>query len=458
MSSRISGKARSFAKAPHKYIFSWLQDGLIQRLLKNSGWLLGGTTFATAIGLISLPLKTHALGAAQFGLLTVVLAYIALMERLTSFRSWIPLIKFGAAALAKDQKRELAGYVKLAFLMDLTGALLGSALAFVGARVFAAWQGWDSDTIRLLSIASLLPLFNLIEGPTGVLRIFDRFKRFTMQKMVEAILGVAGTLLAWWMEWGILGFLISSLVAVITGRLLLVAMAWEALRRHGVLAVWKESPVQAPGKFLRFGGWSYLSSVMDIPVKQLDVIILSAALSLEASGIYRIIKQVVGLLVVLTDPIYQAVYPQFSAMMVDGGLAKSLKYSLKIGLLIGAVVAPVSLMLATTSAWWLPKIFGEEFRAGWIALSLFLALKVLTLPTLPIHPLFAAAGYVKQTVWIIAFSNSVYLLLLWKFSTSIGLAGPVLAWFIQSVLVASLKLNRIRIGLKQAHIPAGRSL
>lgn len=447
MSPRVSGRIRSFSKAPHKHLAAWLKDGLIQRLLMNSGWLLGGTTFATALGLISLPLKTHALGAAQFGLLTVVLAYIALMERLTSFRSWVPLIKFGAAALAKDQKRELAGYVKLAFLMDLAGALLGSALAFAGARLFATWQGWDTDTVLLLSIASLMPLFNLIEGPTGVLRIFDRFKRFTLQKMVEAVLGVAGALLAWWMGWGILGFLISTIVAVVTGRLLLVIMAWDVLRQHGVLAVWKDAPLQSPGKFLRFGGWSYLSSVMDIPVKQLDVIILSAVLSLEASGIYRIIKQVVGLLALLTDPIYQAVYPQFSAMMADGGLAKSLKYCLKIGLLIGAVIAPVSLILAVTSAWWLPRIFGEEFRAGWAALSLFLVLKVLTLPTLPVHPLFAAAGYVKQTVWIVALTNSIYLLLLWKFSASIGLSGPVLAWFIQSLLVAFLKLNRIRIEL-----------
>lgn len=425
---------------PHRRIRTWLRDAFLRRLLKNSGWLLGGTGLATAIGLIGLTLKTHSLGAENFGLLTVVLAYITLAEKLTSFRSWMPFIKFGADAIKLNNKRLLAGYAKLAFLMDAAGALLGFAFALLGARLFASWQGWDPQTVALLTMASFLVPFNLIDAPTGILRTLNRFRFFTFQKIAEASLGMAGALLAWYFEWGITGFLLSTILAILLGRLLLIALAFDALRREGILVHWK-CPLPADrGRFLRFGWWSYLSGVMDIPVKQLDVIILSATLSLEASGIYRIIKQVVNLLMLMTDPIYQAVYPQFAGLMAEGDFKKSLKYCAKIGILIAVAISPISLVLAATSKWWLGWTFGPEFTSGWGALTMFLLLKILTLPTMPLHPLFTAAGHVRKNVWILGASNGIYLLLLSPLTLATGLFGPILAWFIQSTMTAGLKL------------------
>lgn len=424
----------------YKRIRTWLRDEFFQRLLKNTGWLLGGTSAATAIGLIGLTLKTQSLGASSFGLLTVVLAYVALVEKLTSFKSWIPLIRFGAQAQKASNLPELRGYIRLSFAMDAAGATLGFIVALSCAHLFAQWQGWGAEIVHLLFIASLLPLSNIIEAPTGILRIFDRFKLFTLQKITESTLGCIGALVAWHLSWGVSGFLVSTIITVFCSRLMLVSIALLELHRRNALLGPSKLLDTRRREFLRFGAWSYISSIMDIPVKQLDTIVISAVLSLEASGIYRIIKQITNLLGLLTDPVYQAVYPQFSAIIAEGSFRSAIKYCAKIGALIVLIIAPVAVPLAATSQWWLEAFFGPDFRSGWAALSLFLILKVATLPGMPIHPLFTAAGYVRQNVWILGVCNAIYLLLLWKLSLWFGLFGPIYAWFLQVYLVAGTKI------------------
>lgn len=67
-------------------VLSWFKDDLFRRLLQNAGWLLSGTVIATALGLGSTVIKARVLGPELFGVLAVIMAYVAIVERVATFQ------------------------------------------------------------------------------------------------------------------------------------------------------------------------------------------------------------------------------------------------------------------------------------------------------------------------------------------------------------------------------------
>lgn len=422
---------------------SWFKDALFRRLLQNAGWLLSGTVVATALTLGSTVIKARTLGPELFGVLAVIAAYVAVVERLATFQPWLALIKYGAEALQKERPDEFMGLVKVSILLDLIGAVSGMAIAVGGSLALAGWWGWDSRISGMAAVLSTGILFNLSGTPTGILRLLDRFRMFTVQTVLTAGLGLVGAAVVYVAGGGIWGFLMVMLVSGIVGNLFLLGAGVVALRQRGL---WqhRRSPVILWKPFLRFSGWTYVTSTLDIPIRQLDILLVSALTSFELTGIYKIIKQVCALLAGVADPLYQAVYPQFAALVADHQDREVAKYAVRVGVVIAAALGPVALVLAVLSPWWLGLVFGAAFAAGWPALSAFLLLTALSMSCVAVHPLFTALGYVKENAIVLLVANSVYLVCVWLLTDAVGLVGLAAAYGVQLLLVVGLKLAYLR--------------
>ncbi|MCL5280358.1 MAG: oligosaccharide flippase family protein [Planctomycetes bacterium] len=447
---------------------SWRGDGLFRRLVQNAGWLLSGTAVATVLGLGGTVLKARALGPGLFGVLAVIVAYVAIVERLATFQPALALIKYGAEALQKDRPDEFMGLVKVSILLDLIGAVSGMALAVLGALVLADRWGWygslnaaggvSGPELQISHMAAVLSTgiaFSLTGTPNGVLRLLDRFRMFTLQMVLTAGLAFVGAAAVYLAGGGLWGFLIVTLVSGIVGNLFLIGASLVALAQRGFLHYWR-APVVSWKPFLHFSGWTYVTSTLDIPVRQLDILIVSVLTSFELTGIYKIIKQVCALLAGLADPLSQAVYPQFAALVADGQERRARTYVLRIGAGIAALVGPAALLLAVSSPWWLGRVFGSAFAAGWLPLSAFLLVTVASISCIALHPLFTALGYVKENATVLLVANGVYLVCAWLLTTALGLAGLALAAGVQLVLVVGLKvmyMHRGRAGHAGALVP-----
>lgn len=290
----------------------------------------------------------------------------------------------------------------------------------------------------MASVFSISILFHLAGTPIGVLRLLDRFDLLTAQNVITSGVSLVGSTVVYAMGGGIWGFLVLLLLSSLLSSLLMWGMAFTAMRERGLAAHWR-APVGKWKPFVRFSMWRYLSSAFDIPVKQLDVIIVSTVISLEATGIYRIIKQVLGVLGLWTGPVYQAVFPQFATMIAKRDNEGAIKYAVKIGVLSFASVGLPAVMLAVTSTWWLDMVFGAGFAAGAAPLSVFLFFQVFAIGATVIHPLFTAMGYVKQNSVILLLANATYLGLAWQLSKAWGLSGLGLAFGVQLSLIVVLK-------------------
>lgn len=421
----------------------WLRDQLFRKLFRNAGILLSGDVVSKLFGLVSLALTARALGPEQFGILVLVQTYAEIMGRLTSFQAWQGLIKYGAEALERNQTEAFKGFVKIGTLLDVGSGIAGTILAVCAASWVGRRLNWDEETVRMAVCYSFILLLNLTGTPTGIIRLFDKFKLFALQKTASAAIKLIAVGAAYLNESGLWTYVVIWMVTEIFNYVLLLFMGHFLLYQKGFGQWWrKRTPNWRP--FFSFTWWTNLSSTLDIPVKQLDVFIVSAVVSLEGVGIYKIFKQVAQIVTKLADPFYQAIYPQFATMIATDREVQATKMAGKMGILLFGVCLPIVVLLSLTSSRWLALVFGEAYASEQTVLSVYLLLKALSLAFISIHPLFIAMGYVQKNFVILALANGFYLALAWFLGVRMELMGIVLAYGVQFSMVVILKLYFIR--------------
>jgi O-antigen/teichoic acid export membrane protein len=415
---------------PLKRARGWFKDRLFRQLFKNVGVLVSGDAVSSLFGLGYLALTTRALGARQFGVLVLVQTYAALVDRLVNFQSWQGLIKYGAEALEQKRYDDFKGMIKLGTALDAAGAVLGAAVGISVVYSCGHWFGWDQETRQMAMVYSGVILCSLSGTPVGIVRLFDQFKVFAAQRLLVESFKLIAVLIACLSGAGLWVFVLIWMAGDAIKHLFLLFMAHRLLCR---------------------GQMRDLTSTMDIPVKQLDVFIVSSVVSFEAVGIYKIIKQVSQVLSKVADPIYQAIYPQFAVLIANAQEMRAAKMVVKLGLLLLLVSVPLVILMSVTSPWWLNKFFGQVFAAESLVLTAYLALQTCALACEGIHPLFIAMGYVQKNFLILALANGCFLVAAWLLGKQAGLVGIVCALGIQFSLVIAMKSGYIVHKLRKTH-------
>ncbi len=213
------------------------------------------------------------------------------------------------------------------------------------------------------------------------------------------------------------------------------------------MRAWWKGPISNFKRFFTFTFWTNITSTLDLPVKQLDIFIVSAVIGLQGVAIYKILKEISKVIGQVGDPIYQAVYPEFASMIARKENIGATKFAAKIGIIIFSISIPIALIVSITSPWWLNIFFGKVFAAAWIALSVYLLLQVISTSFITIHPLFVVMGYVQKNFVILAIANASYFALAWILGLKIGLMGVVLAYGVQFSIVILLKIYYISRGI-----------
>jgi O-antigen/teichoic acid export membrane protein len=365
-----------------------------------------------------------------------------LIDRLVNFQAWQGLIKYGAEALDERDMPRLAGLIKLGTLLDVSSALLGVIVALLGAAIIGRIMNWDARTVQMTLIYAWVIAFKLVGTPTGVLRLFDAFHFFAIQNAATALLKLIAIALAAYLGADLFVFIVVWAATDALGFLVLVIAGQIVLHSKGLWRWWR-APIGQWRPFMRFTIWTNLSSTLDIPVKQLDVFIVGAVISLEGVAIYKIFKRTAQLFTQLANPLYQAIYPQFSEMIARGEYAGASRMALRLGTLFTLIASPIVLVIAVTSQWWL-NFFGPEYAADWHVFTLFLIISAISVAFISIHPLFTAMGYVKQNFIVLGVANGIYIVLALAFGSALGLMGIVLAYGVQIALVLIPKYVIIR--------------
>lgn len=424
-------------------VVNWFKEESFRKLIRNSGTLLIGETGASIINIFSLIVLLKVLDAADYGILVLVQTYTITIDQLINFQSWQAFIKFGAEELATNNFKKFQNLIRQGTFIDFGTAVLGTVIAFLCVDSVGNFLGWNSEVILFSKIYSLSILFHFSGIPTGVLRIFNYYRIFSFQKIFVALIKLIGIIISYFLSYNLLTIIFIYLVADIIGHLFLTVFSYIVLWKKGLKNWWKGRTIFSK-QFISFTVWTNLSTAITIPSKQLDVFIVSSALSIEIVGVYKVIKQVSSLLSRLVSPLYQSIYPEFATIIANKKFNKAIKTSIKVSIILAAIVAPIVLIISVTSPIWLNLFFGEIFRKSWVAFVVFFVYVGLDAISSPIHPLFNAFGYVKQKFLIMTVGNLMYLPIAWLLGHSYGLIGIVNAYGVQLMIITLSKIFYIK--------------
>jgi O-antigen/teichoic acid export membrane protein len=416
------------------------KSNIFAKLFKNTGILLAGNIAASLFSIISIAILVRAIGIEQYGWLVLIQTYSLTIDKLMNFQSWQALIKYGAEAIENRDNTQFASYIKQGIMIDIFTAILAASVAFISIDFIGNFMEWQEHIISIGKIYTLSILFHISGTPIGILRIFNNFKLISLNKTGVAILKLAGIAIAYHFNADFIAFVYISLALNILGDVSLIAMSYYTVTKNGYRK-WRKIKVKNWNNFLQFAIFSNLTSTLDIPVKHLDVFIISAVLSIEAVGAYKIIKQLAIVFSKLADPVYQAVYPQLAIFCARKEYEKARDTVIKIGLFIIAFSAPVVLIASVTAKWWLNLFFGGDMVVYSGTLTLYLVLKVISISFIALHPLFIALGHIKYNVLIMGISNGIYMICAWFFGINYGLVGIISAYGIQFSVVILMKMN-----------------
>jgi len=366
---------------------SSFRESIWSRLVRDSGYLVGGQVGASLLRLASLAIAARVLGPADYGSVALIIAYAATAEHLCSFQSWQPVIRYGANLLGPDDERRLQDLLSLGFSIDLLSAVAAALVAFAASFFVFPLFDWH-PLFSVLGRMYLLAIpFRATGAFKGALRLFGRFDLIARQSLwgpgatflLLAGMGLASSLspssvvLIY-----AVGDVVSSLVYLAYGRIVLrtrglhVPISISAFRRAR----------HFPG-FIRFLVSSNLNGTSKLAITQVDVLLSGLVLGTAGAGFYRIVKSLARVITTGSGAVYETLYPEFAKLVAAGKIERMMSVALRTGLvLFTGCVAGVT-AFAIVGAPVIDLVLGAEYSAvrwAFVVYGVGLALQMLGIP------------------------------------------------------------------------------
>jgi O-antigen/teichoic acid export membrane protein len=316
--SKISSKAT-------KRLSQWRDQKDFFHRLKSIAHLLTGNFTSSLIGLAGFALTARALGPADYGILALCFAFTRAVERLVSFQSWQPLIKFGAHALESGEVDDLRHLLKFGLLLDVSAALL-AWIAAVALVVFASpLLGISPDTQTFALIYCTVLPFQISGMPTAALRLYGRFSALAYGQVIGSVIRVILCAIGVALSWGLFEFTWIWMGMQILSSISMTLLAFSELRKQGLKGV-LTAPMQGITK--RFPGlWRFaLSANVSLTIRssanELDTLLVGYLADPASAGLYHIAKRIGRIAQQAGVQVQAVVYPELAKLWASNGLDK----------------------------------------------------------------------------------------------------------------------------------------
>lgn len=420
-----------------KLIRGWYRDELLRRLVKHAGYLVSGNMVAAGLGLVALALTARALGPELLGVLALIEAYAALVDRLLRLEPWQALIKYGADVLERDERDDFRSLLKFGALIDACGAAASAAVAAAAVFLVGPWLGWSDDTVTMAGIYSLVLLCHLSATPTAVLRLFDRFAVFAGLEIAAAGARVVVCAMAFALGAGLWTFVLLAMASHIGRHATLVIVAWRELRRQGYADFFKG---RLAGVGRRFPGiWSFVFSLKaSVLIRRstgdLDTLLIGAFLDTGAVGLYHVAKRFGDATLKVGVPIQQAVFPDVARLWARREIQRLRQAVTQVDLLTGALAASVLLVVALNTGLVLDLTVGPEYAGAALLVLLQLLATTTALFGTALRPVLLSMGLQVLLLKIVIVTTLGFYATLAASLPLLGVVGASLAHIVQNGL------------------------
>lgn len=363
-----------------KYLLKNYLNNQTKILLANSSWVFLSNGIRVGLAFVRSIIVARGLGIEIYGIYAVVQAFISAILELFNLNVGTALIKFGAEYLAEQRSDKLVVLLKLCLLITFCTAILGilliSGILLFFYDSFINYPGLTS-VIIILSASVSLSFFDYIGQ--SILRLFFKFKLNSILQIIVTVFQViviGVTLLIYPKN------LIFFMVAVISGNIIgsiitNVSVYYEIKEKIMPYYKCKYNIISEDIKrILKFVFANSGSRTLKTILNQGDVLLLGILSTPVQVGFYSIAKKLGYSILILIDPLVNAVFPQFSKITSEKKY-KELKGMIKQTTFM--ILLPVSLLLLIVILWKqeiIILVYGAQYKGAEnpLVLHLFSAL------------------------------------------------------------------------------------
>lgn len=409
-----------------------------------------GQAWTAVIGLVFIPVYIRYMGVESFGLIGVF----------TLLQAWLALLDMGMTpTLNREMARFTAGAHTPQSIRDLLRSLELIALAMsaaIGVLVWAAADWLAADWLRVeklpletvsqaIALMGLVVAMRFLEGLyRGAMLGLQQQVLYNAANAFFATLRAAGAVavLAWvaptigaYFAWqGIVSVLALAYMAVVAHRLLPPPPRPPRYSGRAVRDIW------------RFAGGMMATTFLVLLLMQVDKILLSRLLSLEAFGYYALAATVASAIGLMVSPVTQAFFPRFSEIVARDDEQELARAYHRGAQLVTTLAAPAALVLIFFSERILDLWTGDRVLAGEVAPLLTLLAAGALLNGLMMIPymLTLACGWPGFAVRVNAVAVAVLVPAIVWATVNHGAAGAAWAWVL-------LNAGYVLIGIRYLH-------
>lgn len=352
------------------------KDALLQRVLKNSGALLGSNMIIALFGFANTVMVSNLLGMIGYGLVSaVIIPFASNINRFLTFRMSEVVVQRLNAGLRSGKPSEAAAAVKTAMLTEAATSLLAFLILLLLTPWAMVWLAKDAQAGPLIKLYGLILLTNVIaESSTGVLQAQRRFGWIARINVIQGLFTTAIILAAVLMRGGILQVVAAYTVGKSINGLSLAALALGELGRALGRDWWKTSLKILPdkrGMFLfmlntNFNGTVNLFTRDNIPLY------LAAILSTTYAGYFKLAQSLINLILLPLDPLIWPTYTEITRTIAQKQWELTRQLLRRVSLITASVVLAVGGFLALSGWFILPLFFGEQALPAYPALLILL--------------------------------------------------------------------------------------
>ncbi len=340
---------------------------LRHKRVRAVGHLLTGTSATVCLSLLSIALAARALGPKDYGVLALILTLGQACERLLSFQSWQPLIRYGATLDPEAGRDDLRSLYKFGLLLDASGSAgawaIASLLSVVAHFLFGiSWAAVGTALVYMLSL-----LFNFNGTATAIFRLTGRFRTIARLQVITAIARLAASALAFAMGAGLLGFVVVWTTTQALGCLLNILVGMRYLQVEGTTGVLGASLKGISGRFpdlWRFTWGANFSLTIWSSAQQLDTLIVGWLADPASAGMFHIAKRVSRVVQQVGSQVEAVVYPDLSRIWAAGDRAKFIRLIFQTEFILASFGAACFLGALLLGDWAIEISAGSRFAAA----------------------------------------------------------------------------------------------
>jgi len=307
---------RALYRPIQAYIGKILQNTMIRRLIKNSGYLFSATGISAALSMLQGILTARLLGVANYGLLGSIMLFTSVINKFASFRMAELVIKYIGQHNEEKNNQQSAAIFKAASLAEMLASILAFSLIWLLAPLGAVYLAKDASLTDWFRLYGVIVLANLIaESATGLLQIFDRYRKIAITGVLQSLVSLFFISIAFIFQGGMQEILLSYIAGKIVSAIGLTWLAWQEARRQWGTGWWR-----VPLRVLRpqarelahFAVSTNISASLNLVNKDSELLWVSFFRTPLETGYYRLALTLANLIQMPVSPLPQATYPELS--------------------------------------------------------------------------------------------------------------------------------------------------